>query len=366
MKAKISLRAIAAMPKNSIIWDTEIHGFNVRRQFSAVVTYSIVYRTLGGVQRWQRIGRHGVWTPDLARKQARSVLMARDLGKDPAADKMAVRSAPTMAELLDEYEKRANGKKSSTLKSDASRIAMHIRPKLRQLKVASVTQTDVEAFMLSLSPGSAKRIIGLTSGIFTYAIKRGLRETNPCHGIEKPADRKRLRRLSVAEYGQLWSALQNEKSVTSDIFLFLTLSGWRSGEARLLKYSELDLDRRIANLTDTKTGQSFRPLSVATIEIIQKQPRTSDYVFALQNGKPASNLTPYWNKLGLDKTISPHTLRHFLASLAADLGISDHLISGLLGHSGRNITSRYMHLSDVALIETADKVAIETLRLMKA
>ena len=79
MRAKISLRAIRAMPPNSIIWDTEIRGLNARRQFSEVVTYSITYRTLDGVHRWQRIGRHGVWTPDLARKQARSVLMARDL-----------------------------------------------------------------------------------------------------------------------------------------------------------------------------------------------------------------------------------------------------------------------------------------------
>src|ERR1700733_11449007 len=89
MRTKISLRAIGAMPPNSIIWDTEIRGFNARRQFSEVVTYSIVYRTLDGVQRWQRIGRHGVWTPDLARKQARSVLMARDLGKDPSADRVS-------------------------------------------------------------------------------------------------------------------------------------------------------------------------------------------------------------------------------------------------------------------------------------
>jgi hypothetical protein len=60
MRTKISLRAIADLPPNSIIWDTEIPGLNVRRQFSAVVTYSIVYRTLEGTQRWQRIGRHGV------------------------------------------------------------------------------------------------------------------------------------------------------------------------------------------------------------------------------------------------------------------------------------------------------------------
>jgi hypothetical protein len=34
MRTKIGLKAIAAMPPNSIIWDTEVRGFNARRQFS--------------------------------------------------------------------------------------------------------------------------------------------------------------------------------------------------------------------------------------------------------------------------------------------------------------------------------------------
>ena len=237
MRVKIGLKAIAAMPPNSILWDTEIGGLNVRRQFSDVVTYSIVYRTLDGVQRWQRIGRHGIWTPDLARKQARSVLMARDLGKDPSADRMALRSAPTVDQLCDSYVAdmdagRINGKKASTIRSDKSRIVTHIRPKLGKMKVASVTSEMVETFMHSLPTGSAKRVIGLLGRIFNFAVKRKMRETNPTHGIEKPADVKRNRRLSDAEYAQLGAALDG--SMTSDIFLFLAVTGWRSGEAKNL------------------------------------------------------------------------------------------------------------------------------------
>ena len=48
MRTKIGLKAIAAMPPNSILWDTEVRGLNARRQFSEVVTYSVVYRTLEG------------------------------------------------------------------------------------------------------------------------------------------------------------------------------------------------------------------------------------------------------------------------------------------------------------------------------
>src|SRR5271165_5507857 len=109
--------------------------------------------------------------------------------------------------------------------------------------------------------------------------------------------------------------------------------------------------------TDTT---SVRPLSSAAVEIIQRQSGNGEFVFEHLRGKPITNL----GQFRVDKTITPHTLRHSFASLAADMGISDHLISGMLGHSRGSITSRYMHLSDRALIETGDKVANETLRLM--
>lgn len=367
MSTKIGIRDILSMSPNTILWDAAVRGFNARRQKSDAITFSVFYRTQDQQQRWHRIGRFGVWTPEQARKEAQRVLRARDLGEDPSGARMAVRSSPTMAELCDEYladmqSGKLNGKKPSTIKSDLTRIKLHIKPKLGKLRVVSITQADVEAFMHQLSPGNARRILGLTGAIFTYAIKKKLRLDNPVRGIETPKDNKRLRRLSVAEYAQLGRAL--DSNIAADIFLLLAISGWRSGEARLLKYSELDLDRRIATLGDTKSGQSVRPLSMAAIEIIQRQPRTeSEYVFALQDGAPFKKLFHPWEKLGMPKDVTPHSLRHSLASLAADMLIPDHLIAGLLGHARHSITSRYTHLS--ALIEVADRVASETLRLMQ-
>jgi len=46
--------------------------------------------------------------------------------------------------------------------------------------------------------------------------------------------------------------------------------------------------------------------------------------------------------------------RHTFASLAAELGFSELTIAGLLGHTARGVTQRYVHL-DEALIVVADR-----------
>jgi integrase len=100
----------------------------------------------------------------------------------------------------------------------------------------------------------------------------------------------------------LYHALNGDNPAT-DIFRLLAVSGWRSSEARCLKWSELDLERRVATLADTKAGLSVRPL-----------PQKGAYVFDYQHGKPIGKLTQFWAKLGMDKTVTPHTLRHSFAS----------------------------------------------------
>ena len=371
IKTKIGLQVIAAMPPGPfLIWDSAVKGFCCRRQFSDTITYSVVFRTRMGLQRWMKVGRHGIITPTEARTEAVRILRAVTLGEDPANERYALRSGATMAELLDDFvtdmdaRRGPNGKKNTTIKSDKSRIAAHIKPKLGRYRVTAITQPQVEEFINSCSTGSAGRILALLSGVFSFSIKRKLRPDNPCKGVTKPKDNRKTRRLSIAEYQQFGAALASSASVPHDIFLFLAVTGFRSNEARCLKWSELDIDRRIINLQDSKTGKSTRPLSGVAIDIIKRQERNGDYVFN-RDGNTLSNLEPSWHKLKLPRDITKHTLRHSLASLAADMGYSDNTIASLLGHSRGSVTSRYLHGSDKALIAAADGVAAETMRLMQ-
>jgi integrase len=70
-------------------------------------------------------------------------------------------------------------------------------------------------------------------------------------------------------------------------------------------------------------------------------------------------------KLGnLPAEVTPHVLRHSLASLAGDLGYSEPTIAALVGHKGRTMTSRYVHSADAVLLAAADVVARRTAELM--
>jgi integrase len=372
IKTKIGLHVIAAMPPGPfLIWDADVRGFCCRRQFSDAITYSVVFRTRTGLQRWMKVGRHPILTPTIARTEAIRILRAVTLGEDPANERYALRSGATMSELLDQYvadmqSGKINGKKFSTIKSDKSRIETHIRPRLGKFRVVAITHEQIEDVMNKCSPGSARRIIAVLSAIFSFAVRKGLRGDNPCSKVKKPADVRRMRRLSEAEYAQLGKALTgsaHKNDIAMSIIKFLAISGFRSGEALKLKWHELDMERCIVNLEDTKSGRSIRPLSQDAIEIVQSQTRASEYVFGLR--RPISDLRYQWEKLGLDKSVTPHVLRHSYASLAADLGLADHTIARLLGHTQKSVTSRYIHM-ERALIEASDLVAAETLRLMRS
>jgi hypothetical protein len=56
-RVRIGLREIQAMQPNTILWDLEVRGFVARRQFSDIITFSVVYRTKENVQRWQKLAR---------------------------------------------------------------------------------------------------------------------------------------------------------------------------------------------------------------------------------------------------------------------------------------------------------------------
>ncbi len=384
------------------IWCSELKGFGVFVLPSGTRTYFVDYRNADNARRRMKLGRHGPITAEQARTLAIQALASVAAGNDPLEARNSARKAITVKELCELYIKEMEAgrilgkggrpKKESTKATDLGRIRRHIIPLLGKKQISRVTRADVTTMMKDIMAGKtrrrertqklrgrsivrggvgvATRTVGLLGGIFTYARDElDLIEVNPAHGVRKPQDVVRTRRLSEDEYralGRILSkATEDERLArTTEIIRLLAMSGCRRSEIIELRKSELDLEGSAFRFEDTKEGQSVRPMGLPIVEYFEDCDMASEsiYVFPGERdiNKPFGSFPRHWERIFAGTKlgdITSHVLRHSFASLANDLGFTEITIAALLGHATGSITSRYIHTMDAALIMAADTVA---------
>ena len=408
--AKLTKRVVeAAEPqgKDYFLWCDELPGFGVRVFASGRRSYLVQYRNAGRSRR-VTIGLHGPVTAEQARKEALALLGQVAKGEDPAEDKAVRRKSLTVAQLCANYLADADkglvlgrggkAKKASSLVSDRGRIEHHIVPLLGARLVQDLTRVDVQRLIREVQTGktakryktkarglvsvtggagAAARASGLLGGILTYAIGEGIIASNPVHGVKRPADKKRDRRLSPEEFGAVGRVLFEADAVgeswqSTDGIRLLCLTGCRLREIANLRWAEVDMAGSCLRLADTKEGRSVRPLGSAARQLLGRIQARSNGAFVVPatrggggfGGIPDA-VERYTKRAGLSG-IGAHTLRHSFASMAGDLGYSDSTIGAMLGHAGSSVTSRYIHHLDVVLVAAADRVSETIANAMEA
>ena len=135
---------------------------------------------------------------------------------------------------------------------------------------------------------------------------------------------------------------------------FLANTGLRRSEALNLKWTDIDLSAGFIQIRQSKNGKPRTiPLEAQAFDAIKDLQKKSGFVFLYRDGtRPHEDsflkpLRRAGKRVGIEKRIDLHTLRHSYGSNKIRMGWGLKKVSMLLGHSDISITSNvYTHLLD--------------------
>lgn len=361
----ITIKMVLALEPGQTIWDgghnEAVKGFGVRRQRETPV-YVLKYRAFGR-QRFVTIGRHGApWTPDTARREAKRLLGLVAAGDDPQQGKATAweKGALLLGAVAEQYLEYAHKKQKARSFVETKRHLMVNWKPLHSTSVYDIQRRHVAARLKQIEKErgetAAGRARAALSAMFNWAIREGFDlAVNPVAGTNRPPEpASRDRVLSDAEI-RLIMAVTGQDDY-GRIVKLLALTGQRREEVGGMRWSEIDLDRKVWTIPALRTKnrrEHLLPLSAAACQILVGVPRVEgrDQVFG--RGPRSAGNAPRgfsgWSKgkAELDQTIATalasrshtlvpwrlHDLRRTCATVMAEsLGTPPYIVEAVLNH----------------------------------
>jgi integrase len=375
-------------PKPYIEYDSELVGFGVAVYPSGVKSWVCEYRPHGGgrgvAKKRVTLGKTSQLTPDQARKAAADMLAAVRLGGDPAQEKVERRASVTVNELIDLFDAQYVGPMLKPGTAVGYRIALEeLRRAHGALKATALNRAHVATlhFRMAARPYAANRAVAVWSKAFAWAADAGLipEGHNPVRGVKKYREQGRERYLTSEELARLGDTLREGETIglpysvdetklkakhaaktehrrvkldrhATAALRLLILTGARLREILHARWEQVDIERGLIFLADSKTGKKPLYLSAPAQEVLAELTRIegNPHVIAgAKDGAPRSDLKKPWAAVsraaGLEG-VRIHDLRHSFASFGAGASLGLPILGKLLGHSQPATTARYAHL----------------------
>lgn len=160
--------------------------------------------------------------------------------------------------------------------------------------------------------------------------------------------------LSPREVQRLLAAVSNPKHRA--ILMVSYSGGLRVSEVAHLRVEDIDSRRMVIHVRHTKGKKDrFVPLSpklLGELRAYWRAARPRPFLFPgadpqrpITRGTIARACKKAAREAGIEKNVSPHTLRHSFATHLLEAGVDVRTIQVLLGHGALRTTSRYTHVS---------------------
>ena len=220
-----------------------------------------------------------------------------------------------------------------------------------------------------VTQATVRKYFGVLSRAFTMAVKEWYwiePHQNPFLKIKRPSDsRGRVRFLSDDERERLFNACKASRDRRLyPMVVTAVASGARQGELMNLRWSDVDFERGLALLENTKNGDRRSvPISRPAMGVLKELGRIrhlgSDHIFVNSHGANYFPQKP-WEDARRDAEIEDfrfHDLRHTAASYLAMSGATLAEIAEILGHRTLQMVKRYAHLTEKHSHRVASRMA---------
>lgn len=259
----------------------------------------------------------------------------------------------------------------STSEGYKNYLNLHILPKWGAYSLSAIKSVEVENWLRHLktvtgkpaSPATQTKVRNLMSAMFSHAIPYEWAARNPISPVRSSG--KRLRTPDILTAEEFQSLVQSLPARERVLVLLVGSTGLRRGELIGLRWHDIDLEWRQANVTrsvwrnvegESKTEASRKPVPLhpLLVEELKQWKLTTlyrsdaDFVFPsiAKNGtQPISpdmilkrHIRPALERIGVTKRIGFHSFRHGLATMLRQRGVDIKTAQELLRHANSRTT----------------------------
>lgn len=317
---------------------------------------------------------------DDAEDHLRKIARAKRDGRYVAASEMTVTEA--VASYL---ERGRSGWKKSTYATYLQRARTHIEPTIGKAKLSELTTARVQHWIDDRTKAGvgaktleeARRVL---SAALSEAARLDIIKSNPVTATRTPTARPTPHKTwTTEEIGRVFAAVADHP-MWHALYRMAAFTGMRPGELRALRWTDVDMDKRVLTIhrtitrdednhevmgDTTKTGKDRAvalPRSVvdtlrvwkveqAKMQLVATRWDAGRYIFTGAHGQPLGGTTwDTYHEAMIERAgvtvITMHEIRHTNATVELEAGTHPKIVADRLGHSRIETTlNLYSHVS---------------------
>ena len=253
-------------------------------------------------------------------------------------------------------------------RADLTALERWLEERDRSLMIAE--RGDLLAFMASrvqagARPRSTARQLSSFRRFYRYLVRDGQLREDPTAQIAMPKVGRSLpRSLTEDEVYALFAATAVSDPLghrDRTMLEVLYATGLRVSELVNLKLAQVNLNQGVLRIVGKGDRERLIPLGEEAVQWVQQflqgprveilLERQTDFLFPTRRGDRMTRqafwhiIKRYARKAGVNKELSPHTLRHAFATHLLNHGADLRVVQMLLGHSDLSTTQIYTHVA---------------------